>query len=131
MARRLQEVDLKAMSETIRAARERRGMTLEELSHALRLRGYPTSQNKLWRMENNPPRRVDTELVLWLEKILDVSLISPDEKRQVLIDDVVELVDTFLVARATGTVPNEPANASLVAIHTKLIELVTLEQRAS
>lgn len=125
MARRFQDIDLQVMSETVRKARERKGWTLEELSHALWERGFPTSQNKLWRMENNPPKRVDTELLLWLEKVLEVGLISAEDKRQVLIDDVVELVDAFLEAKREGRVPENPPQPGLSAIHAKLAELVT------
>ena len=45
MARKLEEVNLAELSASLREARDRKGWTLEELSHALWERGFPTSQN--------------------------------------------------------------------------------------
>lgn len=124
MARRRLEIDLDALSAQLKQARLEKGWTLEELSHELRDRGFPTSQNKLWRMENNPPRRVDTELLLWLEKTLEVELLSPGDKRQVLIEDVVELIDAFIAAGRHGEpLPSSP-KTGLGEIHRKLEELL-------
>ena len=69
MSRRLQELSREQLSRSLREARERKEWTLEQLARELWVRGFPTSQNKLWRLENKPPKRVDTELLLWLEKV--------------------------------------------------------------
>jgi len=123
MARKLEEISLTEMSAALRRARERKGWTLEELSHALWQAGFPTSQNKLWRMENKPPKRVDTELLLWLEKVLEVELL-PGEKHQVLIDDVIGLLDEIGAARAAGEEPKDTSNRQLRRIRGKVLELL-------
>ena len=76
MSRPLQEISAEQLSRTLREARERKGWTLEQLARELWVRGFPTSQNKLWRLENKPPNRIDTELLLWLEKVLEVELLD-------------------------------------------------------
>jgi transcriptional regulator with XRE-family HTH domain len=124
MPRALDEISLEHLSRTLRSARERKGWTLEQLSHELWHRGLPTSQNKLWRLENNPPHRLDTELLLWLEKVLDVELISADEKKQVLIEDVLGLIDSFIATSPRGSIPAPPDNQSLHEIHNRLKRLV-------
>ena len=124
MARKLEEISLTEMSAALRKARERKGWTLEELSHALWEQGFPTSQNKLWRMENKPPKRVDTELLLWLEKVLEVELLPAGEKNQVLIDDVIEMLDDISAARAAGENPKESSNRELQRIQGKVLELL-------
>jgi len=124
MARKLEEISLAEMSAALRDGRERKGWTLEELSHALWERGFPTSQNKLWRMENNPPKRVDTELLLWLERVLDVELLPDGEKNQVLIDDVLDLLDEIGAARESGSGSKEPTNRNLQRIRGKVLELL-------
>ena len=93
---------------------------LEQLSHQLWEMGFPTAQNKLWRLENKPPKRIDTELLLFLEKALDVELLDSDEKNQVLITDVLELLDRFV----DGEIPEGPANGSLQEIYDRLLLLV-------
>ena len=123
MAKTLQEVSLSELSQTVRDARQAKGWTLEQLSHELWELGFPTAQNKLWRLENKPPKRIDTELVLFLERILGVELIPSEEKNQVLIDDVLELVDRFVAAAGEGDVPQEPGTQSLRAIHDRLVIL--------
>jgi transcriptional regulator with XRE-family HTH domain len=117
MTRKLQEISLDQLSRNLRKAREIQGWTLEQLSHELWQQGFPTSQNKLWRMENKPPKRVDTELLLWLEKVLKVELIEADDKKQVLMDDVLELLDAFLLARKQGKTPKMPENKTLREIY--------------
>jgi transcriptional regulator with XRE-family HTH domain len=124
MSRALQEIDLAEMSQTLRSARERKGWTLEHLARELWVRGFATSQNKLWRLENNPPSRIDTELLLWLEKILEVDLLSSDNQRQVLIDDVISLIESF---QAPAT-PPAPKSQGLRLIHDRLKQL--LQKRA-
>jgi transcriptional regulator with XRE-family HTH domain len=117
MTRKLQDISLDQLSRNLRSAREKKGWTLEQLSHELWQQGFPTSQNKLWRMENKPPKRVDTELLLWLEKVLKVELIEADEKKQILMDDVLELLDAFLLARKQGKTPKMPENKTLREIY--------------
>jgi transcriptional regulator with XRE-family HTH domain len=125
MTRKLKEISLDQLSRNLRHAREIRGWTLEQLSHELWQQGFPTSQNKLWRMENNPPKRVDTELLLWLEKVLKVELIEADEKKQVLMDDVLELLDAFLLARKKGKLPKMPENKTLREIYKRAKQLAS------
>lgn len=108
MPRVLQEISLAELTRALRDAREKKGWTLEQLSHELWQAGYPTSQNKLWRMENKPPRRVDTELLLWLEKVLDTELIRSSDQNQILIDDVLELIDRFIDAEKSGAPKPKP-----------------------
>jgi transcriptional regulator with XRE-family HTH domain len=124
MPRALNEVSLEGLSRTLREARERKGWTLEQLSHELWSRGLPTSQNKLWRLENNPPQRPDSELLLWLEKVLDVELISPLDKRQVLIEDVLGMIDAFIATAPRGGTPPPPEKQALHEIHSRLRKLV-------
>ena len=121
MAMMPQEVDLTNLSQTVREARRGKGWTLEQLSHELWERGFPTAQNKLWRLENRPPKRLDSELLLWLEKVLEVELIESGDKKQVLIEDVLELVDRFVEASETGAFPETPANRGLQLLYDKLI----------
>ncbi|MEM7145625.1 MAG: helix-turn-helix transcriptional regulator [Verrucomicrobiota bacterium] len=126
MARKLQDISLDQLSKNLRSAREKKGWTLEELSHELWQQGFPTSQNKLWRMENKPPKRVDTELLLWLEKVLDVELIEAEEKKQVLMDDVIELLDAFVVARRKDNpLPKMPENKTLREIYKRAKQLAS------
>ncbi len=122
MAKTLQEVSLKQLSRKIRDARAKKGWTLEQLSHELWECGHPTAQNKLWRLENKPPKRVDTELLLWMEKVLDVELLGGEDKKQVLIEDVVELIDEFLAAEKSKP-PPVPSDQSLAVIHERLVKL--------
>jgi len=95
MSRPLQEISNEQLSRALSEARERKGWTLEQLARELWVRGFPTSQNKLWRLENKPPGRIDTELILWLEKVLEVELLGGSDKRQVLIEDVLALLEAF------------------------------------
>lgn len=120
MSHPLPAVSREHLSNTLRDARERKGWTLEQLSRELWLRGCSASQNKLWRLENKPPGRVDTELLLWLEKVLQVELFATDGQTHVLIEDIVALLDTF----HTGAVPPEPENDGLRRIHKCLVQLV-------
>ena len=120
MSRPLQEISLEQLSNSLSTARERKGWTLEQLARELWLRGFPTSQNKLWRLENKPPARIDTELLLWLEKVLEVELLGSDEQKQVLIEDVIALFDTFAAAAQPP-----PENAGLRRIHDRLTRLLT------
>jgi transcriptional regulator with XRE-family HTH domain len=124
MPRALNDASLEGLSQTLRSARERKGWTLEQLSHELWSRGLPTSQNKLWRLENNPPQRPDTELLLWLEKVLAVELINPSDKKQVFIEDVLGLIDSFIATSPRGSIPALPENHTLHEIHHRLKKLV-------
>ncbi|MGI9243231.1 MAG: helix-turn-helix domain-containing protein [Verrucomicrobiales bacterium] len=119
MAKPTPELSLPKLSKTVNEARMAKGWTLEQLSHELWERGFPTAQNKLWRLENRPPKRIDTELLLFLEKVLEVELIESGEKNQVLIEDVVELLDHFVA----GEVPEQPSNSSLQPIYERLLLL--------
>lgn len=121
MARKHDHIDLEELSRKIREARERKGLTLEELSHELWQSGFPTSQNKLWRMENKPPKRLDGELLLWLERKLDVSLVESGDQNQVLIEDVLELLDRFLEGKEE--LPSRPANPGLGEIYDRIAKL--------
>ena len=112
MSRPLREISAEQLSRALREARERKGWTLEQLARELWVRGFPTSQNKLWRLENKPPNRIDTELLLWLEKVLEVELFGGDEQKQVLIEDVLSLVDAFAAAA-----PPVPDSKGLRRIH--------------
>ncbi|MFT4550945.1 MAG: transcriptional regulator with XRE-family HTH domain [Pseudoalteromonas tetraodonis] len=123
MAKAHQQVSLSKLSSTLREARQEKGWTLEQLSHELWERGFPTAQNKLWRLENKPPKRIDTELLLFLEKVLDVELIDSEDNKQVLIEDVLELVDRFVDSAADNGVPEMPSNGRLREIHRKLMVL--------
>jgi transcriptional regulator with XRE-family HTH domain len=120
MSRPLPEISREHLSRTLREARERKGWTLEQLSRELWLRGCSASQNKLWRLENRPPGRVDTDILLWLEKVLQVELFETDGQTHVLIEDIIALLDTFHV----GTVPREPENDGLRRIHRCVLSLV-------
>lgn len=117
MPKKPDNIDLDQLSQTLREARERKGWTLEQLSHELWDRGLPTAQNKLWRLENNPPKRLDTELLLWLERLLGVQLLS--HRTQVLLQDVIDLLDTFLDA-GTGN-PPKPEHSGLHEIYEKAL----------
>lgn len=119
MDKATQELSLPKLSKAVYEARMAKGWTLEQLSHELWERGFPTAQNKLWRLENRPPKRIDTELLLFLEKVLGVELIDSDEKNQVLIEDVLELLDHFVA----GEVPDKPNNSSLQPIYERLLLL--------
>jgi transcriptional regulator with XRE-family HTH domain len=131
MARPLPKISLEFLSRTLRQAREARGWTLEQLAHELWSSGHPTSQNKLWRLENRPPHRVDTELILWLEKVLGISLLPQQETHQVLIEDVVYLVDAFARAGPGGPFPPPPRSPGLRRIHERLIGMVDAHRSPS
>jgi len=120
MSRPLQEISLEELSRSVRAARERKNWTLEQLARELWLRGFPTSQNKLWRLENKPPGRIDTELLLWLEKVLEVNLLDGGDKQQILIEDMIGLIDAF----DGPTPPPAPESAGLRRIHERLAMLL-------
>ncbi|HWB04106.1 MAG TPA: helix-turn-helix transcriptional regulator [Verrucomicrobiales bacterium] len=120
MSRAIQEIDLETLSNSLRTARERKGWTLEHLARELWVRGFATSQNKLWRLENNPPSRIDTELLLWLEKVLEVDLLGGDNQHQVLIDDVVSLIESF----HSPAIPPAPKSQGLRRIHDQLKQLL-------
>ena len=120
MSRPLPEISREHLSRTLRNAREGKGWTLEQLSRELWLRGCSASQNKLWRLENQPPGRVDTELLLWLEKVLQVQLFQDDGQAHVLIEDVLAILDTF----HAGDAPPEPRNDGLRRIHQQVNRLL-------
>ena len=120
MSRPLQEISLEQLSRTLREARERKNWTLEQLARELWVRGFPTSQNKLWRLENKPPNRIDTELLLWLEKVLEVPLLEGNDRKQVLIEDVLAVLDAFTASRS----PAPPDDASLRRVHDKVARLL-------
>src|SRR5688572_24339135 len=120
MSRSLQEVSREQLSRSLREARERKGWTLDQLARELWARGFHTSQNKLWRLENKPPKRVDTELLLWLEKLLEVALFDGDGQKQVFIEDVIAIMDSF---RETGAAP-VPENEGLRRIHRCLTKMM-------
>ena len=122
MVKPLQQISLMDLSEKIRSARDAKGWTFEQLAYKLRDRGLSTGQNKLWRLENDPPKRLDTELLLYLEKLLEVELIEVGDNKQVFIEDVLELVDSF-IAIEDGAVPEAPANSRLHGIHERLMKL--------
>jgi transcriptional regulator with XRE-family HTH domain len=124
MARPLPEISLEHLSRSLRQAREARAWTLEQLAHELWASGHPTSQNKLWRLENRPPRRVDTELLLWLEKVLGTELLAHEQKSQVLIEDVLHLVDAFAMAGGSAPLPPLPLNQGLRRIYERLANLL-------
>jgi transcriptional regulator with XRE-family HTH domain len=117
MAKAIQDLNLSKLSQAVREARQEKGWTLEQLSHELWETGFPTAQNKLWRLENKPPKRIDTELLLFLEKVLGVELIESGEKSQVLISDVLELLDHFV----DGEIPEAPTSGSLKEIYERLL----------
>jgi transcriptional regulator with XRE-family HTH domain len=125
MASQRLQINLEELSTRLKTARQRKSWTLERLAYELWNLGFPTAQNKLWRMENNPPRRLDMELLLWLEKVLEVELLPAAEKKQVLIDDVLDLIDGFIAARHKGNAPPPPASAALSEIHRRLHQLST------
>ncbi|HUF61700.1 MAG TPA: hypothetical protein VMN36_06465 [Verrucomicrobiales bacterium] len=120
MARHRLQINLEELSARLKAARRRKNWTLEQLAYELWSLGFPTAQNKLWRMENNPPKRIDMELLLWLEKVLEVDLLPACEKKQVLIGDVLDLIDNFIAARREGDPPPAPASGALTEIHQRL-----------
>jgi transcriptional regulator with XRE-family HTH domain len=119
MPKKPDNIDLDQLSQTLRDARERKGWTLEQLSHELWDRDLPTAQNKLWRLENNPPKRLDTELLLWLERLLDVQLMS--HRTQVLLEEVLDLLDAFIEAK--NELPPKPEHQSLHEIYDKALQL--------
>lgn len=123
MSRPLQEISNEELSRTLSEARERKGWTLEQLARELWVRGFPTSQNKLWRLENKPPSRIDTELILWLEKVLEVQILDGSDKQQVLIEDVLALLDSF----SANPAPPPPHGEGLKRIHERVAKL--LKQR--
>lgn len=125
MSRPLQEISNEKLSQTLSEARERKGWTLEQLARELWMRGFPTSQNKLWRLENKPPSRIDTELILWLEKVLEVQILDGSDKQQVLIEDVLALIHSF----ASSNAPPVPATEGLRRIHERLDELLRKRDR--
>ena len=119
MAQKTEGINLEELSSALREARERKGWTLDQLSHELWDRGLPTAQNKLWRLENNPPKRLDTELLLWLEKLLDVHLLP--NKNQVLLQDVLDLIDRFI--DSPSSTPEEPECGAMHEIYEKLVHM--------
>ena len=114
------EITREHLSNTLREARENKGWTLEQLARELWLRGCHVSQNKLWRLENSPPGRVDTELILWLEKVLQVQFFETDGQAHILIEDVIALLDAFHADK----VPPEPGSDGLRRIHRCVLLLV-------
>ena len=114
MPKKVDSIDLQELSRTLREARERKGWTLDQLSHELWDQGLPTAQNKLWRLENNPPKRLDTELLLWLERLLDVQLSTSSS--QVLVQDVLDLLDAFLEKKEA---PPRPHHNGLAKVYDK------------
>jgi transcriptional regulator with XRE-family HTH domain len=119
MPRRFDDIDLDELSRAVHDARDKKGWTLEELSYELRDCGLPTAQNKLWRLENKPPKRLDTELLLWLEKILEVNLLP--QQNQVLLQDVLDLLDAFI--EAESELPPKPTHKSLHQVYAKALQL--------
>ncbi len=98
----------------------KKGWTLEQLAYELRSRGFATAVNKLWRLENKPPKRLDTELLMWLEKVLQVEILEAGDKKHVFIEDVLELIDHFIEAKKANKTAQAPSNSSLLEIYRKL-----------
>ena len=120
MSRPHPEISRDQLSRRLREARERKDWTLDQLARELWLRGFQVSQNKLWRLENKPPGRVDTELLLWLEKLLQVELFADNSQTHVLIEDVIAILDAF----HEGKVPPVPENDGLRRIHRCVLTLL-------
>lgn len=127
MAQTDANLDRAKLSGEIREGRRRKGWTLEQLARELWALGLPTAQNKLWRLENRPPQRIDTELLLWLEKLLEVELIESDRRNHVLIGDVVDLLDRFIATGVDEPLAPAPGSPALQPIYEKM---ATLSRRA-
>lgn len=87
-------------SSWMKIQREYNRLTLDDLTQEVRSRGYPISINKLWRLENGKLKKVDYELRIRLEEILDEKTQQGREKKRnetfLFHDDVMELIDRIV-----------------------------------
>ncbi|MGI9242033.1 MAG: hypothetical protein ACR2RV_14615 [Verrucomicrobiales bacterium] len=128
MAKTDANLDRTKLSVGIREGRRKKGWTLEQLARELWALGLPTAQNKLWRLENKPPQRIDTELLLWLEKLLGVELIESHRRNHILIGDVVDLLDHFIATGGDEPLSPAPENPALQPIYEKMATLSRVAQ---
>jgi hypothetical protein len=79
------------VSVAFRNARLKMGLTIEAVAGELYARGYPTAVNKLWRLENSPPEKVDETLIAWLNAVLKTNLVEGGTS-VVLAEDVLRCI---------------------------------------
>lgn len=92
------------VSVAFRNARLKMGLTLEAVAGELYARGYPTAVNKLWRLENSPPEKVDEALIAWLNAVLKTDLVEGGTS-VVLVEDVLKCIQrVFELWRLNGSV---------------------------
>ncbi|GEM_PF-4137205 len=93
---------VRELAARVKKARKEKNWSLEELSRKLNNDGYPTSQNKLFRLENKPPEKVDAELVRRLEELLGVSLSASSDQIVQRVIETYEGDNLFLGDNSTG-----------------------------
>lgn len=108
------------LGEAIRAARCRRGWSLDRLVKELWTSGYGVSQNKMWRIEQGQVvRGIEHDLLVRLERLLGISL-SEDGHGRVAVADVLDLVDSVFKARSSRASVPVPEDPQLRTIHRRL-----------
>lgn len=106
-------IDLRKFAQWVQDCRIERGWSLEVLARHISQAGYPISQNKLYRIEQNlkegglgkrPLQTIDYELLIRLEDVLNHKFLSDegnDTDEMVSTKEVVELINNF-VAKDQG-----------------------------
>jgi hypothetical protein len=114
-------INLRKFAQWVHDRRSERGLSLEVLARYISQAGYPISQNKLYRIEQNlkeegeqkrPLQTIDYELLIRLEDVLDDRFISDEEARieeMVSVRDVVELLKNVAATGAEKIGPPEDA----------------------
>lgn len=123
-------INLRKFAQWVRDRRIERRLSLEVLARYVSQAGYPISQNKLYRIEQNlkdegeqkrPLQTIDYELLIRLEDVLDDRFMSDDDQRPedtVSTSDVVDLIENL--TSGSGGKIDPPHDAALLRIYNAL-----------
>jgi transcriptional regulator with XRE-family HTH domain len=119
-------LDIEAFATWVKRCREELGWSMETVARELTTSGYPTSHNKLWRLENyrkSRLKKIDLELKLRLENLFGqtFSHFEPDSVRAgnlVRLDEVLAVID---IVKELGRSAPPPEDAALRRIYQRLV----------
>lgn len=120
-------LDIEAFAVWVKRCREERGWSMETVARELTISGYPTSHNKLWRLENyhkSRLKKLDLELKLRLEHLFGQTFSDGEPERAkavgalVPLDEVLAIIDAV---RERGSSAPLPEDAALRRVYQRLV----------